>query len=180
MDPSEWIQWTQSPNLVWRVNISLVFLSNESIVSNRSVVSFGSIEHHWTCPLYPLDIVPIKIVSLGHYVHWKQCPLDPLCPLCPLVIVSIGSIVSIGHSVHRTLGKFIKHFFVQIISNQCLSVAPVTKYKLIQYLTITTCIIFTIHLFNVNTAWTLKYVKTLKPVDKPHVYHFLPPFSELK
>ena len=48
MDPSEWIQWAPSQNLVWRVNISLVFLSYVSIVSDGSIVSFGSIKHYWT------------------------------------------------------------------------------------------------------------------------------------
>ena len=58
----QWIQWTQSPNLVWRVNISLVFLSNGSIVSDGYIVSIGSIKHHW------IHRDPLDIVSIGHHV----------------------------------------------------------------------------------------------------------------
>ena len=68
---SEWIQCTKWPNIVWQVNNSLVFLSNGSI---------GSIEHHWTCPL--------DIVSNGHNVQWKRCPMDtidmPIVQWCPM------------------------------------------------------------------------------------------------
>ena len=90
----QWIQWIQwmSNGYIWadpmdtitktslRANITLVFLSNGSIVS------IGSIEHHWTCPL--------SIGFIEHRVHWTLRPLDTM---------SIGSIMSIELRVHWTL-----------------------------------------------------------------------------
>ena len=92
MDPSECIQWTQSPNLVWRVNIGLVF-SNGSIVSSGSNMSIGSIEHHWTCPLDPLNIV-----SIEHCVHWTLCLSDPMDPVDTM---SNGSNADMSNGVQR-------------------------------------------------------------------------------
>ena len=60
MDPPEWIQWTQSPNLAWRVKISLVFLYNGSIGHNVQ----------WTT-------LPMDIMSNGR-------PLDMMDPMDPL------------------------------------------------------------------------------------------------
>ena len=64
MGLSDWIQWTMCTITKPSLASEYQFLSNGPVVA---------IEHHWTSPLYLLDIVSIE--HWIHCVHWTSFPL---------------------------------------------------------------------------------------------------------